>query len=69
MRLMLCVVLFFSCFPGMPAIAAEGRQAASWWTYDMDFGRTAAGWKAQPLSRLKRDTVYPLAQEGGDARA
>ena len=29
--------------------------------------RAAAGWAHQPLSKLKRDTVYTLAQEEGHA--
>jgi Protein of unknown function (DUF3047) len=32
---------------------------------DLDFGQKAAGWKHQPLSKLKRDTVYTLAQDEG----
>jgi len=31
----------------------------------LDFGQKEAGWAHQPLSKLKRDTVYTLAQEEG----
>ena len=33
----------------------------------LDFGQQEAGWAHQPLSKLKRDTVYTLAQEEGRA--
>jgi len=33
----------------------------------LDFGQKEAGWAHQPLSKLKRDTVYTLAQEEGRA--
>ena len=32
---------------------------------DLGFGRTEARWSHQPLSKLKRDTVYTLAQAEG----
>ncbi len=32
---------------------------------DLGFGSKESGWKAQPLSKLKRDTAYTLEQEGG----
>ena len=31
----------------------------------LDFGQKEAGWAHQPLSKLKRDTVYTLVQEEG----
>ena len=35
--------------------------------HDLGFGRATAGWAHQPLSKLKRDTVYTQAQEAGHA--
>lgn len=34
---------------------------------DLGFGAADAGWRHQPLSSLKRDTVYKVAQDGGRA--
>jgi hypothetical protein len=44
---------------------ASGSIAATCAARDLDFGQKAAGWIHQPLSKLKRDTVYTLIQEDG----
>jgi len=49
-------------------VAAGGSSAAfaaSCETRDLDFGQKAVGWVHQPMSKLKRDTVYTLVQEDG----
>ncbi|MCK7579698.1 MAG: hypothetical protein MZV65_31050 [Chromatiales bacterium] len=35
---------------------------------NLDFGNKAVGWKDQPLSKLKRDTVYTLTKADGRVR-
>jgi len=44
---------------------ASGSFAADCAPRDLDFGQKAIGWVHQPLSKLKRDTVYTLVQEDG----
>ena len=39
--------------------------AAACLARSLDFGQKEAGWAHRPLSKLKRDTVYTLAQEDG----
>ena len=48
-----------------PANAASTSGATACEALSLDFGQAGAGWKHQPLSKLKRDTVYALAQEDG----
>jgi hypothetical protein len=48
-----------------PANAASTSGATACEALSLDFGQAGAGWKHQPLSKLKRDTVYTLAQEDG----
>jgi len=45
--------------------AASGSVAAPCQPRDLGFDRPQAGWVHQPLSKLKRDTVYTLAKEEG----
>lgn len=45
--------------------AASGSAAAPCQPRDLGFDRSEVGWVHQPLSKLKRDTVYTLAQEEG----
>lgn len=44
---------------------ASGSIAASCVARDLGFGQKAIGWAHQPLSKLKRDTVYTLINDGG----
>jgi Protein of unknown function (DUF3047) len=52
-------IFLFAFFAGS---AAGGE--ASCKPYNIDFGQKGVGWTHQPLSKLKRDTVYTLEQEG-----
>jgi hypothetical protein len=63
------VTLLFLLACSVPANAArtDSAAAAPCVARNLDFGQTAAGWAHQPLSKLKRDTVYTLAQEDGRA--
>jgi hypothetical protein len=45
--------------------AATGNEGAPCKPGNFGFDRSEAGWAHQPLSKLKRDTVYTLAQEDG----
>jgi hypothetical protein len=47
------------------AAAATGNAAAKCEPRDFGFDQSKAGWAHQPLSKLKRDTVYTLVQEEG----
>ncbi|MBT9541257.1 DUF3047 domain-containing protein [Thiobacillus sp.] len=49
------------------AWSASAQAASPCVAHDLGFGQTAAGWAHQPLSKLKRDTVYTQAQEAGHA--
>jgi len=49
-----------------PCAGAAGA-ADSCEALDLDFARKEPGWTHQPLSKLKRDTVYTLVQEEGRA--
>lgn len=55
-RLLACCA-FAGATPGSVAAACEPR--------DLGFDRSQVGWAHQPLSKLKRDTVYTLAQDEG----
>jgi hypothetical protein len=44
---------------------ASGSIAAACAIRDLDFGQKSVGWTHQPLSKLKRDTVYTLINDGG----
>jgi len=45
--------------PASAAVPCEPR--------DLGFDRAEAGWKHQPMSKLKRDTAYSIAKEDGRA--
>ena len=48
-----------------PAVAAPGAAATSCEARSFAFDQKEIGWKHQPMSKLKRDTVYTLAQDAG----
>ena len=48
-----------------PAGAAPSGGAASCEARSLGFDQKEIGWKHQPMSKLKRDTVYTLAQDAG----
>ena len=50
-----------------PVSAAKPKPASPCVARNMGFGQSAVGWAHQPLSKLKRDTVYLLVQEDGHA--
>lgn len=52
-------------FCGLTVGNAIDSHAAACASRDLDFGQKAAGWAHQPLSKLKRDTVYTRIQEDG----
>jgi len=45
--------------------AASGAVATACEARSFGFDQKEAGWKHQPMSKLKRDTVYKLAQDAG----
>ena len=45
--------------------ATSGNAAAPCEPRNLGFDRSEVGWAHQPLSKLKRDTVYTLAQAEG----
>ena len=49
------------------AWSASAQAASPCVAHDLGFGQAAAGWAHQPLSKLKRDTVYTQVQEAGHA--
>jgi hypothetical protein len=49
------------------AAAATGSAAVKCKPRNFGFDQSKAGWAHQPLSKLKRDTVYTLVQEDGRA--
>jgi hypothetical protein len=57
MRYRYCIALAFLAMSTGATAACEPR--------DLGFGRTEAGWAHVPLSKLKRDTVYTVAQADG----
>lgn len=52
---------------GLQALAASGAPVAPCTARSFDFDRKEVGWKHQPLSKLKRDTVYTVARVEGRA--
>ena len=48
-----------------PAGAAPSAGGASCEARNLGFDQKEVGWKHQPMSKLKRDTVYALAQDAG----
>ena len=58
----LCSALLV-CTPALGAPAAEADAKCE--ARNLDFADKSAGWSHLPLSKLKRDTVYRQAQEGG----
>jgi hypothetical protein len=61
------ITLSFLLACSAPVSAARTDTAVSCVALSLDFGQTAVGWVHQPLSKLKRDTVYSLLQEEGRA--
>jgi len=55
-----------ACLAVLAGAAAPGAMAACE-PRDLGFGRSEVGWSHQPLSKLKRDTVYTLAKAQGRA--
>lgn len=51
----------------LPVLAADPGAAAACVPRNLGFDRADAGWKSQPISKLKRDTVYAVAMEEGRA--
>jgi hypothetical protein len=51
----------------LPVLAASGGATAPCVARDLGFDRAEAGWKTQPISKLKRDTVYSVAKVDGRA--
>ncbi|MDH5264916.1 MAG: DUF3047 domain-containing protein [Betaproteobacteria bacterium] len=49
----------------LPALAASAGATAPCEPRDLGFDRADAGWKPQPISKLKRDTAYVVAKEDG----
>jgi hypothetical protein len=47
------------------AAAARSESTSPCMARNLDFGQKAAGWVHQPLSKLKRDTVYTVVKEEG----
>ena len=58
----LCSALLI-CISPLGAAAAEADAKCK--ARNLDFADKSAGWSHLPLSKLKRDTVYTQAQEGG----
>jgi hypothetical protein len=59
------VALVFIMLCSVPANAASRSGVAPCEAQSLDFDRKGAGWKHQPLSKLKRNTVYTREQEDG----
>lgn len=53
--------MFLACLPVVCVAAGTAEPCAA---RDLGFDNKQAGWKHQPLSRLKRDTVYTLVPDG-----
>jgi Protein of unknown function (DUF3047) len=51
----------------MPILAASAGATAPCEPRDLGFDRGEAGWKPQPISKLKRDTTYAVTKEDGRA--
>ena len=52
---------------GLQALAASSANVAPCTSRSFDFDRKEVGWMHQPLSKLKRDTVYKAARVDGRA--
>lgn len=61
----LTVSILLAC--SAPVNAAKTAAASPCVARNLDFGQSAVGWAHQPISKLKRDTVYSLVQEDGHA--
>jgi hypothetical protein len=59
------IALAFFVFSTALVGAASGSGATSCKARSLEFDQQDVGWKQQPLSKLKRDTVYTLEQEDG----
>ena len=59
----IAVWLLVAC--AVPVRAAGADPAAPCQARNLDFGQKSVRWAHQPLSKLKRDTSYSLAQEDG----
>jgi hypothetical protein len=67
MKLLSSMTVSFLIACSAPVNAAKTNPAAPCVARNLDFGQPAVGWVHQPLSKLKRDTVYSLVQEDGHA--
>jgi hypothetical protein len=67
MKYLSSITLSFLLACSAPVNAAKTKPAAPCEARNLDFGQAAVGWVHQPLSKLKRDTVYSLVQEDGHA--
>jgi Protein of unknown function (DUF3047) len=56
---------YAACCLALSAGAASLGATAACEPRDLGFGRAEVGWSHQPLSKLKRDTVYTLGQAEG----
>jgi len=59
------VSLLLAC--SAPVSAARTDTALSCVARNLNFGQKTAGWVHLPLSKMKRDTVYSVVQENGQA--
>jgi hypothetical protein len=57
------IVMLSTCW--VPAHAASTGAAPACEARDLGFDRRDAGWKPQPISKLKRDTAYTVTKEDG----
>jgi hypothetical protein len=67
MKLLSSMTVSFLLACSAPVNAAKTNPAAPCVARNLDFGQPTVGWVHQPLSKLKRDTVYSLVQEDGHA--
>jgi hypothetical protein len=67
MKYLPSITLSFLLACSAPVSAAKPKPASPCVARNLDFGQSAVGWAHQPLSKLKRDTVYSLVQEDGHA--
>lgn len=58
-------VIALACMMLCSSVAAAGSTAAKCEVRNLGFDQEKAGWVHQPLSKLKRDTIYTLVQEDG----
>lgn len=64
-RSSIALSLLLAC--SAPVNAAKTHAADPCVARGLDFGKKSVGWTHQPLSKMKRDTVYSVAQEDGHA--